>query len=362
LNLGIGLFLLKIIITLVEFPFAESNDLRKLLEILFLAVLFFCLGCETEPIISISSKPVPVIYAVFDDLDSVHNIVITKSFGADYNPANEARIFDSLFFDEIEVEVEYLPPGWRTEWQAIDVQHNVGVKKDSGFFSYPYNEYYQFNLPLREWKRKFVDSIKIEVRIPGYEDLIGKIKIIDSITISTPKFNQKYVYLVPNSSFKIHWSNSMPWEEPHAWSEIDVSFEFIEELDTGLRSKWVHFQNTQYFLSPHEKYRELSITYEEFITKVLQELKVDDKVKYTYLGEIKMHMTGGDNFMVQYMKYLEGYNDYSFDGYSNIQNGLGILTSVTHFRKKDMYFDFETRKTLVDENRLKKFKFSRRFE
>ncbi len=323
-----------------------------------LLILFLTGGCETDPDIYIPSKPIPVIYAIFDDIDSLHNIVVTKSFGAKYNPTNEAVIYDSLYFKDIEVEVQYLAPGRRPEWQACPVNHITGMQKDSGFFSSPKHEYFQFGLILRKWPLKFVDSIKVNVRIPGYENIIAKVKIMDSITITTPKFNQHYIYLVPNSSLKIHWSNAEPWEEPHPWSEIDVAFEFIEELDTGLRSKWVHIQNTQYFLSPHELYRQLNITYEEFIKEVIAQLPVDEKVKRTFLGYISMHITGGDDNMVQYKKYLYGYTDNNYRGFSSIPNARGFLSSVTHFFKDSMRFDYKTLQTFINENRFKRYKIS----
>lgn len=321
-----------------------------------LCALVILLGaCETDPIISIPSKPIPVVYAVLDDLDSTHRIIVTKSFGAKYNPAAEASIYDSLFFKDLRVEVDYLPflQNRNTQWESCEVYKIKGQEKDSGFFSYPISEYYQFDLVLREWEDRYVDSIQIKVIIPGYDDVIGKIRLTDSIRITTPKFNQQYIYLTPNSTLKIHWDNSDPWVEPHAWSEIDVGFEFIEELDSGFRSRWVHFQNTQYFLSPYGLYRELSITYEEFIKGVLQQIPDDKEVIERTFGYIYMDMSGGDSIMMQYKKYLEGYSDYNFGGFSNIQNGYGIFSSATRFYKDSMRFDFDTRQILINERRLK---------
>lgn len=315
-------------------------------------------GCETDPFISIPSKPVPVIYAVMDDLDSIHKIYVTKSFGAPYDPSISAQVYDSLFFKDLELKVEYLPPGLRSSWTACEVNRIGGLHKDSGFFQSPTNEYFEFGLVLREWPVRYVDSIRITAQIPGYQDVFGQLKLTDSIMINTPKFNQQFITLTPKSSLKVQWSNAEPWEDPHAWTEIDVAFEFIEKFESGKQSKWVHIQNTQYYLSPHDLYRELSITYEEFIREVLQQIPSDESIQETSFGYIRIHITGGDDHMVQYMKYFEGFNDYDFNPYSNIHNGYGLLTSATHFFKDSMHFDFETRQTLINENRLKKLKIS----
>lgn len=323
-----------------------------------LVIALLLWACETEPIISIPSKPIPVIYAVFDDIDTTHRIVVTKSFGAKYDPADASDIYDSLFFDNLTVEVEYLPFTWsgNSKWQSCEVFKIQGHEKDSGFFSFPFNEYYQFDLNLREWKNRYVDSIQITVQIPGYDDVIGKIRITDSLAINTPKFSQQYIYLVPHSTLKIQWDGGR--NQQHAWSEIDIGFEFIEELASGFRSKWVHIQNTQYFLSPHKRYRELNITYDEFIREILLQIPDDDQVIERYLGYIYMNMSGGDENMMQYMKYLEGYSDYNFGGFTNIQNGYGFLSSATRFLKDSMRFDYETRQTLIEERRLKWMKLS----
>lgn len=310
-------------------------------------------GCETDPLISIPTKPIPVIYSVLDDLDSIHKVYVVKSFGARINPAVSAQIYDSLFFKELDLQVEYLRDNRNSSWTSVNVSKMVGDEKDSGFFSYPLSEYYEFKLKISS-----LDSIRITAHIPGYEDVIGKIKVVrDDIDINTPKLAQKYLFLSPSSSIKVQWCNA-PNQKPHAWSEIDVAFEFIEELESGQRSKWVHIQNSQYFLSPYELFRELSITYEEFIKEVLLQIPADDQVKRTYLGYISIHIMGGDDHMVQYIKYYDGYNDYGSYSYSNIHNGLGLLTSSTHFFKDSMQFDYETRQTLINENRLKKLKIS----
>lgn len=331
----------------------------KITDILIaIIVVFLVEGCETDPIISIPSKPIPVIYAVLDDLDSTHRIFVTKSFGAKYNPSVEASNYDSLFFNNIIVEVDYLPSGRHEEWQTSEVYKIIGQEKDSGFFSYPIHEYYQFNLVLRDYPITFVDSIQITLRIPGYQDVTSRIKLTEYLKINTPKPPQQYIYLVPSSTLKIQWSNVLG-QKQHAWSEIDVAFEFIEELSTGFRSKWVKIQNTQYFLSPHSLYRELNITYNEFIREVLLQIPDDDQVLKRFLGYISIHLSGGDENMMQYKKFLHGYSDYSYGGFSNIQNGYGLFSSATRFKKDSMRFDYETRQTLINENRLRKLRISK---
>ena len=331
----------------------------------FIIVILACLmvSCETEPVISVPSQPIPFMYAVLDDQDTTHKILICKSFGSGYDPAVEAKMYDSLFFQDLTLRVSYREPGRLGQWIDCPVRHIHTSEKDSGYFAYPMTEHYEFDLLIRYWKTVFADSVRIEVTIPGYPDVYAQIKILDSITISSPKFNQQRLYLIPESSIKIHWSNAETDEQPHPWSEIDIRFEFVEKLDSTLyRSQYVDIQNSQYFLSEHDLYRELDITYEEFIREVLQQLKVDDAVLETYLGKIRLHINGGDEHLLNYKKYLYGYSDYNSAWYTNISNGAGILTSATHMIKDSMYFEPETRDILIQDNRMKKYKLIKRPE
>lgn len=62
--------------------------------------------------------------------------------------------------------------------------------------------------------------------------------------------------------------------------------------------------------------------------------------------------------MVNYMKYLNGYNDFNIQDFSNIENGLGLLASRSTFTLDSLHFDYQSRQALMKENRLKVLKIS----
>lgn len=335
-------------------------SMRRLGFCMLLLVVLLHLSCETDPIVSIPSRPLPVVYAILDDQDTLHKIVVEKSFGADYDPAVEAQLYDSLFFQDVVVRVFTKGPVRRTvpPWVEVPVYRDLETQKEPGYFSAPNREYFYFISVLRMGLYKPVDSVRISLEIPGYETITSQVKILDSLVIARPKRAERYVYLVPEMPYKVIWDHSDPGVAPHPMNEIDVKFEFIEELPTRTRSRFVTIQNILWETSTTETYREMSITYEEFIKEVLQQIPVNDSVLKTFLGEISIHIAGADTNLVQYRRYLEGYSDYNFGGYTNVQNGLGLVTSVTHAFKDSMIFDYATRQTLINENRLKKLKLS----
>lgn len=330
----------------------------NLVKAIFFLLGFSLLGCETDPNIYIPSKPIPVVYAMFDDFDTTHTILITKSFGAEKSPADFGFLMDSLYFEDVEVAVK-LKETLSNKWLEQTVYKVSGNNKEPGFFHYPEQEYFQFDAVIKDTpahpmlvKRYIIDSISVNIKIPGYETIENVFKKIDSVKIVSPKFYQTYLNLTPSVPLLFLW------DVGHAWSEIDCYFEFLEERSDGINSQWVIIQNTQYNASAFSLYRQLNITYDEFIREVLLQIPDDPSVLRRYLGIIKLHIAGGDQAMVDYMKFLEGYSDYNPVGYSLFENAFGFISSSTHFNKDSMRFDYETRQTLINENRLKKLRIS----
>lgn len=198
-----------------------------------------------------------------------------------------------------------------------------------------------------------IDSIRVQVVIPDYNMVEAKIEKVQKVRIVAPMGSQQYLSLVPDRPLIILWDQGY-----HDWSEFDISFEFIEETAQGFRSKLVNIQNTQFLVSPYEKYRQIALPYDEFISQVILQMDADPKVLRTYFGYVRLHILGGGSEMVEYMKYLNGFSDYNFNGYSNVTNGMGLVTSVTEKFKDSLLFDYETKQALRNEPRLKKLKIS----
>ena len=315
-----------------------------------LALLVLVSACEEDPVIYIPSKSIPVVNAVFNDSDSIHTVHLTRSFGARIDPKIASQNPDSLYFHDASVTVGFKRRG-RDSWDNCVAKKVFDGSKDSGFFRYPDNQYYRLEYDLTGLV--IVDSIRVRVVIPDYISVEAKIGKVQKVRIVAPMNGQQYISLVPDKPLIILWDQGY-----HDWSEFDISFEFIEETAQGFRSKWVKIQNTQFLVSPYEKYRQIALPYDEFISQVILQIDEDPEVLRTYFGYVRLHILGGGSEMVEYMKYLNGFSDYNFNGYSNVSNGMGLVTSVTENFKDSLRFDYETRQTLRHEPRLKKLKIS----
>lgn len=313
---------------------------------LILSLFLLLAGCETDPVIYLEGDPVPVIYGIISINDSTHYIKVGKSFGAIHDPIESARIYDSLFFKEMVLELRKTT-NRDTISYLIEHKKLTEIPKDAGIFHFPGQEIYSFNYRFGR-----SDKLLVKVKVPGLPIARAEISLVAISDLNIPFDAQQYVYLVPTSPLRIQW-------EGGPWNEIDVAFEFIEHLgDSVYRSRWVHIQNTNSYDSQYEKYREMNVTYDEFIMSVLQQIEPDDEVKDTFIGYISITIHEGDDNMVNYMKYLNGYTDFNVNEFSNIENGIGLLASRSTLKKDSLRFDYVTRQTLINERRLKVLKIS----
>jgi hypothetical protein len=287
--------------------------------------------------------PMPVIYGVFNNIDTVHYIRVGKTFGAATDPRISARLYDSLYFDEMESKVKVFVDRTPYKLELVD-----DIPKEPGLFHSPDQRLYRFQTQkFYRWS-----NIEIRVDIQGLPEASGKVYAVEIGRLTTPKKGQQTIYMVPTSPFRVIWSGN-------PWNEIDVAFEFRKEMhDSTFQSEWVHIENKTYFESAHDNYREMSISYEEFIRETLLQIAPNDSVFQIFFGRISISIHGGDQNMVQYMKYLNGYNDFNIDEFSNIENGFGLMASRATYTLDSLYFDYQSRQALIHENRLKVLKIS----
>ena len=304
---------------------------RRLIHITLLSALLA--ACETDPDIYIDSAPQPVIFGVINASDSVHYLKVGRTFGARSNPRESVGIFDSLYFPEVQVEVNS---------GRVVVERVTDIPKDSGLFLAPDQVLYRFAY-LHPYR------VEVKVKIPGLPEARARTDVVRITRLTTPIDAQMYFYLVPTSPIRVHWDGN-------PWNEIDVRFEIIEILDEVPRSRWVHIQNKNFYMSAHALYREMSITYEEFLTALSQQLPRDPDVDRRRFGNIRIEINGGDANMVSYIRYYNGYTDFNTLGYTNVTNGIGVLASRCSFIKDSMHFDYHTIQGFLAETRMRYLK------
>ena len=75
---------------------------KKLLILICVFVIFS--GCEEDADICIEQTSYPVVFAVFNKMDSIHEVKLTKSFSGDNGGSMiAASTWDSIYFPEAEI-------------------------------------------------------------------------------------------------------------------------------------------------------------------------------------------------------------------------------------------------------------------
>ena len=115
-----------------------------------LALLVLVSACEEDPVIYIPGKSIPVVYAVFNDSDTIHTVHLTRSFGARIDPKFASQNPDSLYFHDASVTVGFKRRG-RDSWDDYPTKKVFDGSKDSGLFRYPDNQYYRIEYDLTRY-------------------------------------------------------------------------------------------------------------------------------------------------------------------------------------------------------------------
>ncbi len=314
--------------------------------IYLLLTAFFLSSCEDDPDISLSASPQAVIFGVFNEGENIHYLKVGKTFHSDADPNQEANIFDSLYFDAPDVTISLT--NWNGHSEIIRPTIVREIPKDEGIFHNPNQIIYNFEGRIR-------GKLGVSVKYPGMKEAYGEVKLIDKPFINTPKKAQQYLYLAPDSPIRIQWSIDQEFSQDF-WFEVDVSFGFLEEMEDTIRTVTMNLQNTNWNETMTPKYQELSITYEEFIRELLSQIDDNPKVSRRYFAYHSIKINMGGSAMTNYIKYLDGFNDFDFLAFSNIINGIGLLASRSSTLKDSMQFDRDTKKFLLNDNRLKKYK------
>lgn len=325
--------------------------MKKIIGILILGGLFMS-ACNEDPIIQVDGfQTKPVIYSIIDSEDSVHVIRLGRFFSGVINPAITAKIPDSIYFSLASLKVTLRRPGGKRV--GVPVEHYTVPDKNSGFYNSDGFEAYSFKktLIMGEYPNQFLlyDSVFIEVAIPGLPVAKCSTSILLPPTIWSPHHGQQFIFIYPDNPMRVLWSGD-------AWNEIDVSFKIYEQYpdSTVTQSFFVQKSNEVHI---NGKYYEIKIPYEFVVQMLEKNLKVSHDVVRRYFGPFSIDvLTGNEDFNI-YMKFQNGINDFNYNPFNNVENGIGMLSGKSEWINSTVYLDQASRIKFAMEPGLKKFSF-----
>jgi len=324
--------------------------IRKTLLVLSLLALFT--SCDNDLNIIADWKDVPSVYGVLNAEDSVHYIKLNKAFLGQGDVMMMAQEFDSLYYGEDIVGLRLIKHeqnnNGEQSFTSIELETTDEFVKPEGIFNSPTQiiyktseELYKDTFYALEVYRKSNDTIIAQTENPIR--VLSPVAFIKPNTISA-------LPIAPNSYVsKISWRSV----EGGNMYEVSMRFNYIEFPISGGSDtlyKSIEFDFPTLLSSDSEGGESMSypIDYLQFLSFIAANIPNDPSVRRLTVGDVDRSSQGVSGFAIShacldftlraagsdlstYLVLNENSSSLVLDRpeYSNIENGVGILSSKT---------------------------------
>ena len=328
--------------------------IRKTLLVLSLIALFT--SCDNDLKIIADWKAVPAVYGILNAQDSVHYIKLNKAFLGQGDVMMMAQEFDSLHFsvDQVgirllEKEEDDVPSQNGTNWQTrntYELEPTNEFVRPEGVFSSPTQTIYKTTAPLN---KDFYYSV--EVYRKSNDTIIaqtdGLIPILSPLSVINPNTYSPLVIL-PNSYVpKVEWRSVSGGK----MYELSMRFNYMEfpisgASDTLFKSIEINYPSIFSIDTDGGDNMDYPLSYDQFLGFIAANIPDDPLVRRLVVGfdsspigtgvsikhaclDFTLSAAGED--LATYLLLNENSNSLVLDRpeYSNIENGVGILSSRT---------------------------------
>ncbi len=289
----------------------------------------------------------PVIYALFDPVDTMHTIRIERVFGAEQPPLQTARISDSLYFEEVRVTVRLTDE--KGSVKEIIPEMVPGLVKESGLFESASHRVYRFTEVLSWWKFPLYKSVEVVVEVPGLEPASGSSAFLPRAHVLWPYVAQQYLFMDDDRPILIQWKGD-------AWNEMDISFEIHEQYADSTASQKLFFEKTTDIIMV-AGVCEVKVPYELLVQDLVKNLSAKRNLVRRYFGIVKIQIHTGNKDFRNWMQTMNGINDFNGATATNIVNGLGFVACKWTTTVDSLKLDYFTRLKLAADPRLERFGF-----
>ena len=328
--------------------------IRKTLLVLSLIALFT--SCDNDLKIIADWKAVPAVYGILNAQDSVHYIKLNKAFLGQGDVMMMAQEFDSLHFSVDQVGIRLLekeegdvPSQNGANWQTrntYELEPTNEFVRPEGVFSSPTQTIYKTTAPLNkdfyysvEVYRKSNDTIIAQID--------GLIPILPPLSVINPNTYSPLVIL-PNSYVpKVEWRSVSGGK----MYELSMRFNYMEfpisgESDTLFKSIEINYPSIFSIDTDGGDNMDYPLSYDQFLGFIAANIPEDPTLRRLVVGfdsspvgtgvsikhaclDFSLSAAGED--LATYLVLNENSNSLVLDRpeYSNIENGVGILSSRT---------------------------------
>jgi hypothetical protein len=315
---------------------------------LLLSLLFT--SCSTDFDVTTDWEDITILYGLLDQSDTANYIKVGKAFLDPNTSAYEiAQDPDSLYYDNLDVVLEeYQNSALVKTLTLTKVDGNLeGYVKDTGIFAQAPNILYKTKEKLNS-----KSTYKVVVTQPDNgKQISATTAIIDDFTIYRPS-SQLKINLLPNSFYNVAWLSAADGRI-YALTIRFFYREYSFSNPTQYELKyvdWVNFTNVRQEDLTGGDNMDYDVSGDNFYTFLISAIPVDDT---------KFRMTDHFDFLFSVGgETLDTYNQVTIaqqgltsgqvlPTYTNVENGLGLVSSRFHKTVSNVPIDIRTMDTIA---------------
>ncbi len=303
----------------------------------FVFVLLFLSSCDNEINLTTDWKDIPIVYGILDKNAMVNYIRVEKAFlDSKTNAFEIAKIADSIYYQEVLVQLERPKRNERITLQRVDASKE-GIAREKGIFATEPNILYKLDLPRSEQLQNGEEVRIIVTRSDKSTPATATTIIIDD-----------FIIIAGQPADLVNWSEydrpvRISWRpEGRAATVYDVKFliNYDESTSNGeFLPKVLEWTVARNFAREDFNSQRLGVEVlgQAFYRFLQSELPTSSNVRRRFKN-MDLQVIAGGRELLEYIA-LRNVNagitsSQEIPSYTNVQNGLGVFTSINIAEKK----------------------------
>ena len=178
--------------------------MEKIKILVLICVFAVFSGCEEDPDICIEQNSYPVVFAVFNKMDSIHEVILTKSFSGDNGGSLiAASTWDSIYFPEAEISgTFYFENEYGLFADTFKFIKEIRSNREPGIFLNPDYPIYVLKKDISSYF-----SVLLNIDIPGYNIAPRYTRLLDEPEIILPVRNDYTLEINQDQTLFIRWKS-----------------------------------------------------------------------------------------------------------------------------------------------------------
>jgi hypothetical protein len=286
------------------------------------------MGCADEVEVTKPGKTLPVVYGVLCPQDSVHRILVRRSFLCKDSIDFYAGIPDSLYFKELEINLELRSNKGFVLDRFTFLPETIMPRDEGIFASEPNILYSARNLPLlmpNSGEDDFSEyDYFLTIYIPELNTSVtAETHIPPNLNLSSPRDLEPFCMdMIKEETLNFIWLRSFTFD-----LEFIVKVNFEEEINGEWQPAQVHYRKwsghiPKGFSMPPDQF---ILTGEWFYTMMTGRVSKNKAITARRFRSIDFEFITIDPIFSYYYYSTHYQTDYNEDTFSNIVNGQGLF-------------------------------------